>query len=72
VTGYSAYRHANWSFIALDVKAPRFAGDETSILVRAIDPTQTSSGITTISNAAVMDSVTLVRRSQCHIRGPQR
>jgi hypothetical protein len=64
ITDYSAYRHANWSFIALDVTAPRFPGGETSILVRAIDPTQTSGGITSISNPVVMDSVTLVRRSR--------
>jgi hypothetical protein len=61
VTGYSAYRHANWSFIVLDVTAPRFAGDQTSILVRAVDPTQNSGGITSTASPAVMDSVTLVR-----------
>jgi hypothetical protein len=64
VTDYSAYRHANWSFIVLDVTAPRFPGDQTKILVRAIDPTQDSSGITTIASPAVMDSVTLVRQSR--------
>jgi hypothetical protein len=64
VTNYSAYRHANWSFIVLDVTAPRFPGGETSLLVRGIDPTQNSSGITSTSGPAVMDSVTLVRRSQ--------
>jgi Purple acid Phosphatase, N-terminal domain/Calcineurin-like phosphoesterase len=63
VTDYSAYRHANWSFIVLDVQAPRFPGGETSVLVRAIDPTQNTSGITSIASPAVMDSVTLVRRS---------
>ena len=63
VVNYSAYRHANWSFIVLDVKAPRFPGDRTSILVRAIDPTQTSSGITSITSPVVMDSVRLVRTS---------
>jgi hypothetical protein len=62
VTDYSAYRHANWSFIVLDVTAPRFPGGET-VQVRAIDPTQNSSGITSIASPAVMDSVTLVRRS---------
>jgi hypothetical protein len=67
ITGYSAYRHANWSFIVLDVKAPRFAGDKTSLLVRAIDPSQTSAGITSISSPAVMDSVTITRRSSAHI-----
>ena len=64
VTDYSAYRHANWSFIVLDVKAPSFFGGETSIHVRAIDPTQTSGGITSTSSPAVMDSVTLVRTSR--------
>jgi hypothetical protein len=64
VTDYSAYRHANWSFIALDVKAPSFPGGETSILVRAIDPIQTASGITSTTGPVVMDSVTLVRRAR--------
>jgi hypothetical protein len=63
VLDYSAYRHANWSFIVLDVQAPRFPGGETSVLVRAIDPTQNSSGITSIASPTVMDSVTLVRQS---------
>jgi hypothetical protein len=63
VTDYSAYRRANWSFIALDVKAPRHRDDETSIVVRAIDPTQTSSGITSTASPVVMDKVTLVRRA---------
>ncbi len=63
VSNYSAYRHANWSFIVLDVQAPKFIGGETSILVRAIDPTQTSSGITSTA-PVVMDSVTLVRTSR--------
>jgi hypothetical protein len=70
VQNYSAYRRANWSFIALDVKAPRFHGDETSILVRAVDPTQNSSGITAIAGPAIMDSVKLVRRH--YGPGPQR
>jgi Purple acid Phosphatase, N-terminal domain/Calcineurin-like phosphoesterase len=64
VADYSAYRHANWSFISLDVKAPRFYGDETSILVRAIDPIQTASGITSVSGPVVMDSVKLIRRAR--------
>jgi hypothetical protein len=64
VTGYSAFRHANWSFIVLDVTAPTTPGGTTSILVRAIDPTQTSAGVTSISSPAVMDSVTLTKASQ--------
>jgi hypothetical protein len=62
VLNYSAYRHANWSFIVLDVQAPKFLGGETRMLVRAIDPTQNSGGIT--NNApVVVDSVTIVRTS---------
>jgi hypothetical protein len=63
VTDYSAYRHANWSFIVLDVTVPRFLGDQTSILVRAVDPTQNGNGITSTSNPAVIDSVRLERTS---------
>ena len=63
VTDYSSYRHANWSFIVLDVAAPRYVGDQTSILVRAIDPTQNSGGITSTASPAVIYSVTLVRTS---------
>jgi hypothetical protein len=65
VTNYSAWRRANWSFIVLDVKAPRFHGDETSLRVRAIDPTQNTSGITAV-NLPVVDEVTLVRTSRAH------
>jgi hypothetical protein len=64
VADYSAYRHANWSFIVLDVTAPKFPGGETTVLVRAVDPTQNSSGITSTSSPVVMDSVTLARRSR--------
>jgi hypothetical protein len=32
-------------------------------VVRGIDPSQNTNGITSISSPAVMDSVTLVRRS---------
>jgi hypothetical protein len=62
VTGYSAFRHANWSFIVLDVEAPRHG--ETRMRVRGIDPTQNTNGITSVANPAVMDSVTLVRRTR--------
>jgi 3',5'-cyclic AMP phosphodiesterase CpdA len=68
VQNYSAYRHANWSFITLDVTGPRFPGGETKILVRAIDPTQNGNGITSTSGPAVIDSVTLVRRSRADHR----
>jgi hypothetical protein len=62
VTNYSGYRHANWSFIVLDVKAPRFFGDKTELRIRAIDPTQNSSGITS-TFPTVVDDVTIVRDS---------
>jgi len=66
VPNYSAWRRANWSFIVLDVKAPRFLGDETRLRVRAIDPTQNSNGITTPASPAVVDEVTLIRDSRAH------
>jgi hypothetical protein len=62
VTGWSQYCH-----LVVDVKAPRFWGGPTSMLVRAIDPTQSGSTITSISDEAVMDHVTLVRNS---VTGP--
>jgi hypothetical protein len=65
VKNYSAWRRANWSFIVLDVKAPRYYGDKTHLRVRAIDPTQNSGGITTV-NLPVVDDVTLIRTSQAH------
>lgn len=63
VTGYSAFRKADWSFIVLDVTAPSRPGGETTIRVRAIDPRQSDSEITAISNPVVMDAVTLTKRS---------
>jgi hypothetical protein len=46
------------------VKAPRWFGDQTSLRVRAIDPTQNSNGITSTSFPPVVDDVTLVRNSR--------
>jgi hypothetical protein len=63
VKDYSAYRHANWSFITIDVEAPRLHGGETKLHIRAIDPIQTASGVTTTKGPVVMDSVTLVRQA---------
>ena len=67
VTGWSAYRRAQYCHLVVDVKAPKFWGGPTSMLVRAIDPTQSGSTITSISDEAVMDHVTLVRNS---VTGP--
>ena len=66
-TGWSAYRRAQYCHLVIDVTAPKFFGGRTSMLVRAIDPTQSGSTITSITNEAVMDNVTLVRKS---VTGP--
>jgi hypothetical protein len=66
VTNYSAWRRANWSFIVLDVKAPRFPGDETRLRVRAIDPTQNGNGIIAAASPTVMAEVTLIRNGRAY------
>lgn len=63
-TDFSAFRRAHWHCLVIDVSAPRMAGGETRMHIRALDPAQTASGITDITRPAVMDSVTLVRRSR--------
>jgi hypothetical protein len=67
VTGWSAYRRAQYCHLVIDVTAPKFWGGPTRMLVRAIDPTQIGSTITSTSDEAVMDHVTLVRNS---VTGP--
>ncbi|HSZ40201.1 MAG TPA: metallophosphoesterase family protein [Trebonia sp.] len=67
VTGWSAYRRAQWCHLVIDVTAPKAWGGLTTMQIRAIDPAQNSAGITSISDSAVMDDVTLVRRS---VTGP--
>jgi len=68
VTGWSAYRRAQYCHLVIDVTAPKFWGGRTSLQVRAIDPTQSGSTITSITDEAVMDNVTLVRKS---VTGPE-
>jgi Purple acid Phosphatase, N-terminal domain/Calcineurin-like phosphoesterase len=77
VTGFSAYRSAIWGFIVVDVKAPRYPGGETTLHIRAIDPSQpqptsppsgNDTGISSTSNPAVIDTITLSRRSAVHLR----
>jgi hypothetical protein len=63
-TGFSAFRRAHWHCLVVDVAAPRMAGGETRMHIRALDPAQTPNGITDITHPAVMDSVTLVRGSR--------
>jgi hypothetical protein len=60
---YSAYRHAVWSCLVVDVTAPTGAGGQTSMYVQAMMPAQTSSAVTSISNPTLIDSVTLIRTS---------
>lgn len=63
-TGFSAFRRARWHCLVVDVTAPRAPGGETSMRIRALDPTQTATEITDISQPTIMDSVTLTRTSQ--------
>ncbi len=79
VTGFSAYRTAIWGFIVVDVMAPRYPGGETTPFIRDIDPTQpqptnppsgNDTGINSTSNPAVIDTITLSRRSKVHHVGP--
>jgi len=67
VTGWSAYRRAQYCHLVIDVTAPKFWGGQTTLQIRAIDPTQSGSTITSITDEAVMDNVTLVRKS---VTGP--
>ncbi|HLH58663.1 MAG TPA: hypothetical protein VKV33_05860, partial [Streptosporangiaceae bacterium] len=69
VTGWSAYRRGQYCHLVVDVTAPTFWGGMTSMHIRAIDPAQSGSTITSITSEAVMDDVTLVRRS---VTGPAR
>ena len=69
VTGWSAYRRAQYCHLVIDVTAPKLWGGQTSMHIRAIDPTQSGSTITSITSEAVMDNVTLVRKS---VTGPAR
>jgi hypothetical protein len=61
--GYSAVRKANWTFIVVDVKVPANAGGTTTMTIQAVDPTQSGSGISTIANPAIIDTVTISRQS---------
>jgi hypothetical protein len=69
VTGWSAYRRAQYCHLVIDVSAPKTWGGLTSMHIRAIDPAQSGSTITSIADPAVMDDVTLVRKS---VTGPTR
>jgi hypothetical protein len=61
---YSAFRHAVWSCLVVDVTAPTTSGGQTSMYVQAMMPAQNASAVTSIANPTLMDSVTLIRTSQ--------
>jgi hypothetical protein len=61
VKHFSAYRHAAWSALLVDVTAPTKSNKTTRMRIRAIRPTQSASAVTSIASPAVIDSVTLVR-----------
>lgn len=59
-TGFSAFRHAAWHCLCVDVSS---SAGQATMLVRALEPAQTASAVTSITNPAVMDSVTITRTS---------
>lgn len=61
--GYSAYRHAAYHCLCVDV-TPATGGGQPSMLIRALEPAQTSSAVTSIANPTVMDSVTITRTGE--------
>lgn len=61
VKHFSAFRRGAYSCLVLDVTAPTATQSETRLHIRALKPAQTISTVTSISNPAVMDSVTLIR-----------
>jgi len=67
VTGWSAYRRAQYCHLVIDVEAPKIWGGQTSMHIRAIDPSQSGATVTSITDPVVMDDVTLVRKS---VTGP--
>ena len=60
VSSYSANRKGNWTALSVTV-TPATEGGTTTMLIQALDPTQTSGGITSVSSPAVIDTVTLSR-----------
>jgi hypothetical protein len=60
VSSYSANRKGNWTALSVTV-TPAAAGGTTTMLIQALDPTQTGSGISSVANPAVIDTITLSR-----------
>lgn len=60
VSSYSANRKANWSALSVTV-TPATEGGTTTMFIQALDPTQTSGGISSVAGPAVIDTITLSR-----------
>jgi hypothetical protein len=62
---YSAYRHANYGFIVVDVTAPTSSNPTTSMHIQAVSPSGVvnQSGGSPANDSAVVDSVTITRNS---------
>jgi Purple acid Phosphatase, N-terminal domain/Calcineurin-like phosphoesterase len=58
--GFSACRRALWSCLSVTV-TPAAPGGQTTLLVQALAPAQTSAGVTSITAPAAIDSVTISR-----------
>jgi hypothetical protein len=60
VSSYSANRKGNWTALSVTV-TPASEGGTTTLLIEALDPTQTGGGITSVASPAVIDTITLSR-----------
>jgi hypothetical protein len=60
VASYSASRKGNWTALSVTV-TPASSGGTTKMFIQALDPTQTGSGISSVSSPAVIDTITLSR-----------
>lgn len=70
--GYSAVRRAVWSCVVVDVTPPAYTGGVTTMQIRTLMPTQTTSAVTSIANPALIDSLTLSRSSRAQPPAPKR
>jgi hypothetical protein len=69
-SSFSAYRKAAWTCMSVTV-TPSTAGGATTMLIQALDPTQTGSAITSTSNPTVIDSITLSRTAGPPVATPE-
>jgi hypothetical protein len=62
--GFSAVRRSVFSIVVVDVTAPTTAGGQTAMRIQTLMPAQSSSAVTSITNPAVIDSISLIRTSK--------